>query len=454
MLGVVRPTAVDPALSSVAFDDEGLELQIVHSGPDYFAIWATIGHKDAIVGAGSAHEHFFAPACGRDRSRDDLQGRWRPRGQPPPNRSGRREVPIRAHRLHLGLDRARPLSTLPIGARQSRHTHTPFDRDASRVHHVDPNTFTGAALDRAEDGRRRDDEWIAAQVDHPRARTLVAGSGGVAVGDGHLMLTPLGDAPGKAGAVLLGLDDEGPVFAVDEDAPPAGEGRPGLVGAGGRRGEPAPEVEGRVGLRNAALVLPQAEGGLAAYAAALLNWHRSHRFCANCGAPTDPAEGGVIRRCERCGSEHHPRVDPVVIMLVTDGPDRVLLGRQAVWPEGRYSALAGFVTAGESLEEAVVREVEEEAGVEVGEPVYVSSQPWPFPASLMLGFEAPWAGGEPARRDEELQDVRWFTREQVATAAREGRDDWEQPPPGERRPLLLPPRSAIARRLIERWLTR
>jgi len=317
---------------------------------------------------------------------------------------------------------------------------------------VDPNTFTGLALDRAEDGRRRSDEWVAEQVAHPRARALVAGSGGVAMDEGHLVLSPLGDAPAHAGAVLLGLDDEGPVFAVDEDAPPPGEGRPGLVGAGGRRGEPAPEVEGRIGLRNAALVLPQAEGGLAAYAAALLNWHRSHRFCANCGAPTEPAEGGVIRRCERCGSEHHPRVDPVVIMLVTDGDERLLLGRQAVWPEGRYSALAGFVTSGESLEEAVVREVEEEAGVDVGAPEYVSSQPWPFPASLMLGFEAPWTGGEPVTRDEELQDVRWFSRHEVAAAGRDGSDTWESPPAGEQRPLLLPPRSAIARRLIERWL--
>ena len=192
-----------------------------------------------------------------------------------------------------------------------------------------------------------------------------------------------------------------------------------------------------MGLRNAALVLPQAEGGLAAYAAALLNWHRGHRFCANCGAPTELGEGGVIRRCPACAVEHHPRVDPVVIMLVTDG-ERVLLGRHRAWPEGRYSALAGFVTVGESLEEAVVREVDEEAGIAVGPPTYVSSQPWPFPSSLMLGFEAPWIGGEPGGRDDELQDVRWFGFEEVAAPGRP----------------LLPPRSAIARRLIEGWLER
>jgi NAD+ diphosphatase len=304
---------------------------------------------------------------------------------------------------------------------------------------LDPNTFTGAALDRAEDGRRRDAGWLDEQLRDPRARALVAGSGGLAMQEGRLELVPLAKAPSAAGEapILLGVDAEGPVFAVDEDPPAAGGGRPALVGAGGRRGEPAPEVEGRVGLRDAAATLSQAEGGLAAYAAAVLNWHRSHRFCANCGAPTEPGEGGVIRRCPGCGVEHHPRVDPVVIMLVTDG-ERVLLGRHRTWPEGRYSALAGFVTVGESLEEAVVREVDEEAGITVGPPTYVSSQPWPFPSSLMLGFEAPWTGGEPGGRDDELQDVRWFGFEEVAA-------------PGL---PLLPPRSAIARRLIEGWLER
>jgi NAD+ diphosphatase len=302
---------------------------------------------------------------------------------------------------------------------------------------LDPNTFTGAALDRAEDGRRRDASWLDEQLGDPRARALVAGSGGLPVLGGRLELVPLVHAPSTEVPILLGIDSDGPVFALDEDPPTAGDGRPALIGAGGRRGEPAPEVEGRVGLRDAAATLSQAEGGLAAYAAALLNWHRSHRFCANCGAPTEAGEGGVIRRCPACGVEHHPRVDPVVIMLVTDG-ERVLLGRHRAWPEGRYSALAGFVTVGESLEEAVVREVDEEAGIAIGPPTYVSSQPWPFPSSLMLGFEAPWAGGEPGGRDDELQDVRWFGFEEVAA-------------PGH---PLLPPRSAIARRLIEGWLER
>jgi NAD+ diphosphatase len=161
-------------------------------------------------------------------------------------------------------------------------------------------------------------------------------------------------------------------------------------------------------------------------------------------------EGGLTRLCPNCGAEHHPRTDPVVIMLVTDG-DRLLLGRQAVWPTGRYSALAGFVEPGESLEEAVAREVREEASVIVGRVDYVASQPWPFPASLMLGFSATYASGEAEIHDQELQDVRWFERAEIAQAASaEDSEDWTAGDPGG--PLRLPPRLAIARRLIEGWL--
>ena len=166
---------------------------------------------------------------------------------------------------------------------------------------------------------------------------------------------------------------------------------------------------------------------------------RDSRFCANCGTPTEVREAGHVRRCPTCGALHHPRTDPVVIMLVTRGDD-VLLGRQPSWPEGRYSALAGFVEPGESLEEAVAREVLEESGVTVGPPRYVSSQPWPFPGSLMLGFVAPWAAGEPAVRDDELEDVRWFTRGELEAAVTGNGA------------LGVPPRLAIARRLIDGWL--
>jgi NAD+ diphosphatase len=204
-------------------------------------------------------------------------------------------------------------------------------------------------------------------------------------------------------------------------------------------------------VRQAAAVLSREEGGLVAYAAALLNWHRRHRFCSACGRPSDVVEAGLTRLCPNCGAEHHPRTDPVVIMLVTDG-DRLLLGRQASWPSGRYSALAGFVEPGEALEEAVAREVREEAGVIVGRPRYVASQPWPFPASLMLGFTAPYESGEAEIRDDELQDVRWFERAELEEAAgAPDKDDWGTPgDPGG--PLRLPPSLAIARRLIDGWL--
>jgi NAD+ diphosphatase len=298
--------------------------------------------------------------------------------------------------------------------------------------------FTGERLDRAPD-RRTDPAWVAAQAASPRARAVLAGDAGVHLttdGEPRLALVPLA-ALAAGEPLLLGLDENGPVFAVDAD-----ERANGTIAAHGE-GEPDPATGTRpFGLRAAAATLPHADAGLAAHAAALVNWHRRHRHCSVCGAPTTVADGGIVRRCRRCGTDHHPRTDPVVIMLVTDG-DRVLLGRQPSWPPGRYSALAGFVEPGESLEEAVAREVREEAGVEVGPPEYVASQPWPFPTSLMLGFMAPYVTGEPRRVDEELEDVRWFGRAEVAAAVEERGGS-----------LGVPPRFAIARRLLETWLRR
>jgi NAD+ diphosphatase len=307
---------------------------------------------------------------------------------------------------------------------------------------TDRITFTGELLDRAAE-HRGDPAWLAAQAADPAARAVVAGDAGIQVtGDDEprLALVPL--APLGAGEpLLLGLDATGPVFAVDADGRSNGTPRP-AIGAGPWDGDDDGAGIRPIGLRAAAAALPAPDAGLAAHASALLNWHRRHGHCAVCGATTSVAEGGIVRVCDRCGTQHHPRTDPVVIMLVTDG-DRVLLGRQPTWPPGRYSALAGFVEPGESLEEAVAREVREEAGVEVGPPRYVGSQPWPFPSSLMLGFTAPWKAGEPCRVDAELEDVRWFERAEVAAAVA-GRDG----------PLGVPPRFAIARRLLEHWLQR
>lgn len=168
------------------------------------------------------------------------------------------------------------------------------------------------------------------------------------------------------------------------------------------------------GLREVGALLSDRDAGLLVHAVGLANWHATHPCCPRCGTATTVGKGGAVRRCPADGSEYFPRTDPAVIVLVTDGADRVLLGRRAAWPAGRYSTLAGFVEPGESAEQAVVREVLEEAGVLVRDVDYRASQPWPFPASLMLGFVATCdADAEPAALDEELEDVRWFTREEL-----------------------------------------
>jgi NAD+ diphosphatase len=281
-------------------------------------------------------------------------------------------------------------------------------------------TFAGVTLDRAAE-RRTDDAWLAERRADPAARAVAIVPHGVVLDGDRLARMPLTALDGGP-PLLLGVEDGHALFAVDTPAPPAGA---------------------VTGLRDAAARLSQSEGGLAAYASALANWHRAHPHCARCGAATEIAEAGFLRRCPACGAHHHPRTDPVVIMLVIDAEaDRVLLGRQPTWPPGRYSALAGFVEPGESLEEAVAREVLEEAGVEIREARYVASQPWPFPSSLMLGFMADHAAGEPVARDGELDDVRWVTRAELQDAV-EGR--------GER---AVPPPLAIARRLIDEWLRR
>jgi NAD+ diphosphatase len=315
------------------------------------------------------------------------------------------------------------------------------------------NAFTGARLDRAGDPRRRDPAWVEAQRTHPAARAVLAGTEGVVLDGDRLAVVPLGEH--AEAALLLGIDDAGPLFAVDLDAPPPGGERPAPLiagglprGSGARRPDPAAGPR-PVGLREAVTVLPQDEGGLVAYVASLLNWHRRHPFCAACGAASAVGEGGLVRTCPRCGTLHHPRTDPVVIMLVADG-ERLLLGRAPSWPPRRYSALAGFVEPGESLEEAVVREVLEESGVRAGPPRYLASQPWPFPSSLMLGFIAGWESGEPAPGEDDIEDVRWFSRAEVAAAAARDAAGWGGDDTGA--PLLLPPRLAIARRLIEHWL--
>jgi NAD+ diphosphatase len=187
-------------------------------------------------------------------------------------------------------------------------------------------------------------------------------------------------------------------------------------------------------LRLAAALLPHDEAGLVAYARAMISFRHRHRFCGSCGAATQPQKNGRVMVCTRagCATEFFPRVDPAVIVLVTDG-DCVLLGRQPGWEAGRYSTVAGFVEPGESLEDAVRREVLEETGIETGAMIYQSSQPWPFPRSLMLGFRAEARTNEIRLGDRELEDARWFDRAELASGA------------------MLPFTQSIAFRLIEDW---
>src|SRR3954469_25902246 len=289
--------------------------------------------------------------------------------------------------------------------------------------------------------RRTDAAWLAARRADPATRAVVATSDGVLVEDGGApALVGLGDLPDGVDLVLLGVNGGG---AGGFAAHPGAGGGAAVFAA-----DPGPEAGAAlrpeaslVGLRDVAAMSALADANLLAHATGLLNWHRRHRFCANCGHATASGEAGYVRVCPNCGVQHHPRTDPVVITLVHDG-DRVLLGRNANWPERRFSCLAGFVEPGESLEEAVAREVGEEAGITVSDVRYVSSQPWPFPASLMLGFETTYDAGDPHPHDGELQAVQWFTRDELRRAAA-GDSDFAIPPP-----------LAIARRLMDGWLAR
>ncbi len=281
------------------------------------------------------------------------------------------------------------------------------------------------------DERRGDADWLSAMRASSEARVLAfVGAEPVVVGAASaeprlatLLASSLAEAWDAALEwILLGEVDGAPCFATAWSEVPSAFG-----------GEP-------VSLREVGGLLPELEAQLAACATGLCSWHATHPRCARCGEASVATQAGWQRRCadEACGAQHFPRTDPAIIVLVErDG--RALLGRQASWPAGVYSTLAGFVEPGESLEEAVAREVEEESGVGVESTRYLASQPWPFPASLMLGFRACAAAGQPHARDGELEDVRWFTREEV----REGVACGE---------LALPGTLSISRWLIEGWL--
>ncbi len=296
-----------------------------------------------------------------------------------------------------------------------------------------PIAFSGNSLDRDE-RHRRDAVHLAKSLQDDATRVLPLWKLAPLVIEGserRLAWATPAILDGHAGPepVFLGVGDGRAHFAVDLSAHAEPLAEFGWAGAA-----TFPDLRATVGL------LSPSEGGIAAQARHIVDWHARHGFCPGCGGRTRPKDGGWSRHCTDCGSEHFPRTDPVVIMLVTDG-DRCLLGRQKGWPKPMFSALAGFVEAGETIEEAVRREVREEAGVEVRAIRYVASQPWPFPASLMIGCEAEAAAQPIAIDANELEAADWFTRDEVRAALAA---------PTER--LGVPPPIAIAHHLIRGWV--
>jgi NAD+ diphosphatase len=295
------------------------------------------------------------------------------------------------------------------------------------------NTFAGPYLERVAHWRK-DAARVAAALEQPTTlRVPVCQSRNLVRREAASYAAEFLDATAwrAAGApvhddeaVLLGQFDGRAYFAV-ELADPA-RALEQLGGDAALRFEDLRVVGG---------MLPEQQAGVLAYARAMLHWRSRHRYCGLCGAPTRSASAGHVMQCTNaaCAAQHFPRLDPAIIVLITDG-ERALLGRQAAWPPGRYSTIAGFVEPGESLEDAVAREVLEETNVSVRDARYHSSQPWPFPSSLMIGFIAHAAPDAVPRADEELEDARWFTRAEVAAGA-----------------VGLPPPQSVSFRLIEHW---
>jgi NAD+ diphosphatase len=274
---------------------------------------------------------------------------------------------------------------------------------------------------------RTDDLWLADAW--ARARVVVVSPKSAApVTDGRVAFREPADAP-DGPRRFLGLAGDVPYFAVTAE----------------------PDSDGWQTLREFGPQGDDLEVDLVICAVALEQWHQRHTHCPRCGAPTVETQAGWTRTCTVEGSSHFPRTDPAVIMLIHDGGDRALLGRGPQWGPGRFSTLAGFVEPGESLESAVAREVFEEVGVGVRDVRYVASQPWPFPASLMVGFVGRLDGDAAITLDPaEMAEAGWFTREEIAQAA-----DWtdEELEADPQRPLrAIPPHFSISRHLIDRWL--
>jgi NAD+ diphosphatase len=279
--------------------------------------------------------------------------------------------------------------------------------------------FTNNPLDRAAE-RRNDSAWLRARLEDSSTIVMAMREGKPLVREGTLARLSIDYATAHAteSPLFLGVRGDVAVFAI----------------------EPEGEVDGTFeDFRSVALTLPEDEAAIAACARSLFEWHRRHRFCSACGQPSTIAAAGWQRVCASCGAEHFPRVDPVVIMLPLFG-GRCLLGRNFSWPKGRMSALAGFVEPGETIEEACVREVKEEAGLVASRVTYFASQPWPFPSSLMIGLFAEVENEHAVADGKELEEVRWLTREE----ARQVLD-------GTHAEVLAPSTLGISRHLLEVW---
>jgi NAD+ diphosphatase len=294
------------------------------------------------------------------------------------------------------------------------------------------NTFTALALERAS-RRRQSEAWVRERLMDPTARFIPIWASNVLIADEsrpHPVLLRLEESKtllqGAESVVLLGESEERAYFAIgltnSEEIPPSVVGRGAFVA-----------------LRAVAGLLDWREAALLAYAKAMTYWHQRNRFCGDCGSATTSVHGGHLRVCtnEACGRHHFPRTDPAIIVRVAHG-DRCLLGRQPTWPEGLYSIIAGFVEPGENLEAAVAREVCEETGIRVAGVRYHSSQPWPFPSSLMLGFTAEATTTTIRLHDGELEDARWLSRDKIVAELRAGT-------------LRLPSKISISHRLIADW---
>jgi NAD+ diphosphatase len=302
--------------------------------------------------------------------------------------------------------------------------------------------FSGNPLNRVSN-ERRDAEWIEGLRHDPNSRFtplhrlkfLIDGSAG-ALHWGNARWVDVRDVTAASDAdlpepILLGVEDGVAHFAFDASALDDPIETYGLSG-----------VASFHDLRSAVPMLTDIDAGIGAQARSLVDWHLRHQFCAVCGAPTTPRAGGTSRKCQACGAEHFPRVDPVAIAVVTRG-DHCLLGRSGRFQGNMYSALAGFIEPGESIEEAVRREVLEESGIEVGDVEYFASQPWPFPSSLMIGCIAEGLSEEITIDEEELQDVRWFSRDAIRAALA-----------GDTAELSVPQPLAIAHHLVKEWAGR